>query len=482
MKYNTNVMQAVLTDDVTGLPTKEQHKAEAVAILKGKKHGEKYAYVMCDIVDFKLFNETYGYAYGNVALKHIAAMWITKLETGELLSRTTRDHFCMLLKYEDEEKLKLRVWNMLEEAGEFPVDFNGGRHKAFFRCGIYLTGGGEDINMIRSRADMARKSLEKCRESAIVFYDEADLTRELENQELEQGILRAFEEGELVVYYQPKVDILSEKISGAEALVRWNHPEKGLILPSAFIPLCEENGTICNIDFYVLEEVCRWLSNRKRNGKYLTRISVNFSRKHLQDMLFVDKLLKMVRKYKISPELIEIELTETMAYNELDRMLQVMHEIKRAGFALSIDDFGTGFSSLNLLRDMPVDVLKLDKGFLDDCSGDGSTREKRIIAHVISMARDLDIAVLAEGVETACQKEFLKESRCNMIQGYFYAKPMPAEQFEEYLEQHQCMALSGNRWKYSRYPRVIRMRSSRETAARIAGSFGIKEAVPVKPV
>ena len=121
MKYNTNVMQAVLTDDVTGLPTKEQHKAEAVAILKGKKHGEKYAYVMCDIVDFKLFNETYGYAYGNVALKHIAAMWITKLETGELLSRTTRDHFCMLLKYEDEEKRKKIIKKVKEQIKNQPL-------------------------------------------------------------------------------------------------------------------------------------------------------------------------------------------------------------------------------------------------------------------------------------------------------------------------------------------------------------------------
>ena len=482
MKYNKNVMQAVLTDDVTGLPTKEQHKAEAVAILQRKKGGEKYAYVMCDIVDFKLFNETYGYEYGNMALKHIAAMWITKMKKEELLCRTTRDHFCMLLRYAREEDLKNRVWNLLEEAGDFPVDAKGGKHKASFRCGIYLAGDGEDINMIRSRADMARKSLEKCRQSAIVFYDEADLAKELEKQELEQGLIRAFEERELVVYYQPKVDIRSEKISGAEALVRWKHPEKGLIPPAVFIPLCEENGTICNVDFYVLEEVCKWLCERKKSGKFLTRISVNFSRKHLQDMLFVDKLLKIVRKYRISPELIEIELTETMAYNELDRMLQVMHEIKRAGFALSIDDFGTGFSSLNLLRDMPVDVLKLDKGFLDDCSGDGSSREKRIITHVISMARDLEIAVLAEGVETVCQKEFLKESRCDMIQGYFYAKPMPAEQFEDYLEKHQCIALRGNRWKYSRYPRVIRMRSNRETAARMAGSLEINNGVVVRPV
>lgn len=479
MKYSKKVMQAVLNDDLTGLPTKEQHKAEAAAILKKRRNGEKYAYVMCDIVDFKLFNETYGYAYGNVALKHIAAVWMSKLKKGELLSRTTRDHFCMLLRYAEEEELKNRVLQLLEEAGEFPVDVNGGKHKASFRCGIYPAGEGEDINMIRSRADMARKSLEKCRESAIVFYDETDLAKELEKKELEQDLIKAVIEKELVVYYQPKYDILSERISGAEALIRWNHPEKGVIAPSAFVPLCEENGFVCKLDFYVLEEVCKWLNLCRKNRKSMIRISVNFSRRHLQDAFFVDKLSEMVKRYKLSPELIEIELTENIAYNETDRMLRAMHKIKEAGFGLSMDDFGTGYSSLNLLREMPVDVLKLDKGFLDDCSGDDSSREKRIISHVISMARDLEITVLAEGVETALQKEFLKDAHCDMIQGYFYAKPMPEEQFTEYLEQHQCMALRGKKWKYNRYPRVTRTRSNRAVTARIAGSVRMKAGVVV---
>lgn len=474
MRYGKKVMQAVLTDDLTGLPTKEQHKAEAVEILKKTCIGVKYAYVMCDIVDFKLFNETYGYAYGNVALKQIAAVWVAELKKGELLSRTTRDHFCMLLRYEDEEELAIRVWNMLEEAGEFPVDVNGGKHKASFRCGIYPVGGEKDINLIRSRADMARKSLEKCRQSVIVFYDKANLAKELEKQELELGLLRALEDRELVVFYQPKYNILTERISGAEALVRWKHPDKGIIAPSEFIPLCEENGFVCKLDFYVLEEVCKWLSYRKKNGKTLMRISVNFSRRHLQDEFFVDKLTETVNHYALNPELIEIELTENIEYHEMDRMLQVMHNIKQGGFGLSIDDFGAGYSSLNLLREMPVDVLKLDKGFLDDCSGDNSTREKRIIAHVISMAKDLQLTVLAEGVETERQKEFLKESHCDLIQGYFYAKPMSEEQFTEYLETHQRMASTGNRRKYRRNPRVARIRSSREVAARIVGTIRIK--------
>lgn len=436
MRYQKNsaVMQAVLVDDLTGLPTKELHKAEAARILQEKGEEEKYAYVACDIIDFKLFNETYGYAYGNVALKHTVAVWLPQLQERELLSRTTQDHFCMLLRYQEEQGLKERVLHLLESATEFPVDRENGSHRASFRCGVYLIQGKEEINMIRSRADMARKSLEKCQITAVAFYNEEDLAKELEKREMETELQRALAERELAVYFQPKFHILSEKAAGAEALIRWIHPQKGVIPPGSFIPLCEENGFICDLDFYVLEEVCRCMKQWQEEGRKLLKISVNFSRLHLYDAAFVDKLIAVVQRYRLDASMIEIELTESVAYQEMETLLEVMKRIKRAGFGLSMDDFGSGYSSLNLLREMPVDVLKLDKGFLDDCSGDNSSREKRIIAHVISMAKDLEITVLAEGVETVQQKDFLKESRCDMIQGYFYAKPMPTEYFVHYLE------------------------------------------------
>lgn len=433
-RRNKRIMQAMLLDDLTGLPTKEQHKADAVRLLKGKKATDKYAYVACDIVDFKLFNETYGYAYGNVALKHTAAVWLSCLKKGELLSRTTQDHFCMLLRYKDETSLRTRIYRMLESASKIPVDKAGGSQTVAFRCGVYLIHGEDDINMIRSRTDMARKSLEKCLETSVAFYNEADLAKELEKKELEADLRRAVEEKELLVYFQPKFNILSEKIGGAEALIRWNHPQKGLMPPGMFIPLCEENGFICVVDFYVLEEVCCRMKQWREEGRQLLKISVNFSRLHLHDPNFVDKLIATVNKYNLEHSIIEIELTESVAYNEMETLLSVMKRVKEAGFGLSMDDFGSGYSSLNLLREMPVDVLKLDKGFLDDCSGSESSREKRIIAHVISMAKDLEITVLAEGVETLQQKEFLKESNCDMIQGFYYAKPMPKESFADYLE------------------------------------------------
>lgn len=431
---NRGWLLSVFEDDLTGLPTKVQHKLDATKIL-GQKMG-KYAYVSCDVADVKYVSEMYGYAYGNIALKHIASVLSKCLNPDELVSRTTGDHFCMLLKYADVKSLEKRIFSMTEQASLLPVDDMGGTHKAVFNCGVYLIQGGEDINMIRARANAARKKSETSFKTQIIFYSSDDLVKELETKELEADVVRAVKEKELEVYLQPKYDINSETIIGAEALIRWNHPEKGMLSPGRFIPFCEKNGFICTIDFYVLEEVCRKLREWKEDGKELVKVSVNFSRRHLAEPDFVDRLTEAVKYYDLNTSDLEIELTESVAYDEMGTLLQVMHKIKEAGFGLSMDDFGSGYSSLSLLREMPVDVLKLDKGFLDGCHGkENEDRDKRIIYHIISMAKDLKITVLAEGVETEQQKEFLRESRCDMIQGYYYAKPMPIDTFAAYLNR-----------------------------------------------
>jgi len=426
--------ESVLVDDVTKLPSKEQHKKDATRILQNRK-GAKYAYVSCDVSGFKYINETYGYAYGNVVLRYIATVFAACLGKDELVSRTTGDHFCILLRYQEQDALKERILSMLDQVADYLMNEEGIQRRLIFNCGVYLIHKNEDINMIRARASAARKRNAKGFRDQIVFYNENDFAKELEAKELEADIRHAVEHGELKVYLQPKYDILSEHVIGAEALIRWEHPEKGMLGPGMFVPACEANGFICEIDFFVLEEVCRKMREWKEEGKKLVKVSTNFSRRHLSDVYFVDKLIETVKRYGIDPKDIEIELTESIAYEEMDTLLAAMHRIKEAGFGLSMDDFGSGYSSLALLREMPVDVLKLDKGFLDNCgSHDTEVREKRIIAHIISMAKDLNISVLAEGVETIQQKDFLKESKCDMIQGYYYAKPMPPSSFENYLE------------------------------------------------
>lgn len=426
--------QDILLDDVTKLPSKEQHKKDATRILQNRK-GAKYAYVSCDVSGFKYINETYGYAYGNVVLRYIATVFASCLGKDELVSRTTGDHFCLLLHYQDEEGLEARIHEILNTAAEYLMNEEGIQRRLLFNCGVYLIHKNEDINMIRARASAARKRNGKGFQDQISFYNENDFTKELEVKELEADIRRAAEHGELKVYLQPKYDIMSEHVIGAEALIRWEHPERGMLTPSQFVPTCEENGYICQIDYFVLEEVCRKMKEWKEEGKKLVKVSTNFSRRHLSEPDFVDRLVNTVNKYGLKPSDLEIELTESVAYEEMETLLAVMRQIKEAGFGLSMDDFGSGYSSLSLLREMPVDVLKLDKGFLDGChEGVSASRDKRIVYHIISMAKDLNISVLAEGVETVQQKEFLKASKCDMIQGYFYAKPMPSKCFGDYLE------------------------------------------------
>lgn len=308
-----------------------------------------------------------------------------------------------------------------------------------FSCGVYRIDDITDINMIRANANLARTECKKRVLEDIVFYDEELKNRRVEEKELEYEAKEALENKEFLVYFQPKYEVSTEQIIGAEALVRWNHPVRGVLSPSSFIPVFEFNGFIVDLDLYVLEQVCELISAWLKVGITPVCISVNLSRVHLYEHNLVDQLLAVVNRYNVPPKYIEFELTESAFYEETESLLRIMSEIKNAGFRLSMDDFGSGYSSLNLLRRLPVDVLKLDKVFLEDCDeADDETRGKRIVMHVISMAKDLKMEVLAEGVETKDQKEFLQEARCDMIQGYYFARPMPLKEFELLYRGQSC--------------------------------------------
>ncbi len=428
----TSLEDTVNYDELTGLPLKSVHKEQVTKLLAKAKC--KYAYAIADVSGFKFINSTMGYEYGNTVLKHISQVVVNSLTREESASRTSGDHFAMLLKYETVDGLVKRLETLLDRACDVPDDGKGKRAKIVFTCGVYLIEGNEDVNRIRSHANVARKGIRKSVTNEIAFYSDEDFEKDIEAHELEADLVNAIKNKELVVYLQPKYGIPDEEVMGAEALIRWNHPTKGLISPNQFIPLAEANGFVKDIDFYVFETICKKLSDWEKQGKKLITISVNFSRLHLSDEDFVGKLTQLARKYNVEPKYLEIELTETAVYDEMDKLLDVMYLIKEAGFGLSMDDFGSGYSSLHLLREMPVDVLKLDKGFLEDCGNMDNNREQKVISHIISMAKDLEITVLAEGVETEEQKSFLQNARCDIIQGYYYAKPMRTEEFDRYMK------------------------------------------------
>lgn len=431
IRNRREVYNAAYVDPLTGIPSKAKHKMDAQIFIDRQEC--KYAYVTFDVDNFKYVNEMFGYEYGNKILIHIAN--VTKLfaKKDELYARVSSDNFAMLLKDEGtEEELSNRIrklFAMILEYKDPKEDLSMCSLK--FSCGVFRIEEKTDINTVRANANLAREECKKRILEDIVYFNENLKNLKVEEKELEYDAEEALKNGEFLVYFQPKYNVETEKIIGAEALVRWNHSVRGMISPGHFVPVFEKNGFIIPLDLFVLDCVCSLIESWIREGIPPICISVNLSRVHLIEENLVEQLIAVAEKHNVPKEYIEFELTESAFYEETGSLLRIMAQIKDAGFRLSMDDFGSGYSSLNLLRTLPVDVLKLDRVFLEDCEEENDeTRGKRIVSHVISMAKDLKMAVLAEGVETKYQKEFLQSAKCDMIQGYYYARPMPLKEFE----------------------------------------------------
>ena len=231
------------------------------------------------------------------------------------------------------------------------------------------------------------------------------------------------------MYLQPKFNLQTKELAGAEALVRWIHPAKGLIPPMHFIPLFEKNGFVTELDKCVWRQACEFLSARKKEGAKLFPISVNVSRIHMENDKFIDELILLTRKYGIDPKYLELELTETACFNNEKRFEETINTLKNLGFVVSMDDFGTGYSSLNMLRNLPIDVLKLDRGFIKDTIQD--TKGQIVTKSIIEMANKLNMLTVAEGIETEEQAEFLRSIGCKIAQGFLYGKPVDIKSFTE---------------------------------------------------
>ena len=427
---------------MTGLPTKAKHRQDADERLRNMQR--PYVCLSVEVDNLAYIKDMYGYSYGNYILQHVAKGLSAKLMDDELLAHTSEARFGMLLQYDNDDDLRRRVLDALHEVGQVPPnDEVESVYTVTFTCGAYrILHGGESATKARERANIAREEARRLFENNIEFFDEKLQQRRAEQEQFEFEMRQALEKKQFVVYMQPKYSTLKEEIVGAEALVRWEHPEKGLIYPNSFVPLFESNGFIVKIDYYILESVCKCIRSWLNEGIEPVVVSVNLSRVHLYNSDLVDRLVEIADRYRIPHHLIEFELTETVLFDELGQLINVMLKLKQAGFILSMDDFGSGYSSLNMLKRLPVDILKLDKAFLDNFeAGDIGQKEKTIVSHIISMAKALDMEVLAEGVESESQKDFLISANCDMIQGYYYAKPMKLESFDRELRNMRMKAV-----------------------------------------
>lgn len=413
-------------DDVTGGNSKKEFERIARDLLRGDA---SYVVVYANIDRFKLINETYGNDIGDQILCQIHKIIDDELRWDEVSGRIMADNFGILMRYHSLPKLDQRLYRINKELSEL-TDEQGNSYGVIFYFGVYVVEEGEtNISVMLEHANLARKKISPSHLVPMGIYDDKENQRLGRDKALEMKMHNALEQGHFVPFLQPKYELEKESIAGAEALVRWIDPEEGMIYPNEFIPLFEANGFIVELDLYMFEEVCKLVERWHKEGHRMIPVSVNLSRSHFEVPNFFDYYEYVLKKYDIPPKSIEIELTESLFFNDMESLSVLVQKIHDAGLSCSIDDFGSGYSSLNMLKDVKVDALKLDRVFFEN--GENAERGKDIIKSVIGLAQALELHTISEGVEERKQVDFLKEMRCDLIQGYVFAKPMPVPEFEK---------------------------------------------------
>ncbi len=415
------------TDPITG--NYNWSHLEAFLEVPGDRQIRDYAFAHFDIKQFRVINEAYGHIAANKVLSNIVKA-MNEADFVYASARCHNDNFAMLLKDMPDPELKQKLQDLFEENSVLEED---PYYRVCYKCGVVpmrramLSG-----NRVADAAKMAQALCTDLKSTEIVFYTDQMHDDLSWGNYIKAYVETAIEQDEFVVYLQPKFDIGTEKIKGAEALIRWNYKNRELLSPYRFVPYFEKDGTIDKVDDLVLKIVCRTLDRWKKEGKPLYPISVNLSRSRMYDECLVDKLTGIVDSYGVDHHLIDFELTESATYDNMERMLSVLRELRDRGFQISMDDFGTGYSSLSLLTQMPIDVLKIDKSFVDKIADDAMRKEDLILLrHIITLAKELGFVCLAEGAESRIQIDRLRDLGCEIIQGYYYSKPIPMGEYEE---------------------------------------------------
>lgn len=425
-------------DSLTGLYNLDTFKTGVKAILSDKDLKAQFALLYTDITHFERINNLYGTHLADTLLVDLAHA-ISEVDIGiQLYCRSIADHFVMLVQYEKKEALGHELEGFCREFNRFAMERFP---DAVPRLGIgafLIHDPTESIDDMVDKANAARKSLRGRSSIRVAYYNPVDFGKHRKAKEIEKDMMRAMDNGEFKVYLQPKYDLVTKKMVGAEALVRWIKEDGKMIYPDEFIPVFEKNGFIRQLDFYMLEHVCEMLRRRLEERKVCVPISINQSRVLLNSDTYTTDVAYMLSSYNTPPDLIELELTERIFSDSLDEMAEMMSELKKLGIKWSIDDFGTGYSSLNLLKKLPVDIIKIDKAFLDET--ETSNVSKVIIRKTVELIQELDKTVVCEGVETEEQASYLKAIHCDVSQGYLYAKPMPMDEFEKLLDAEVIVA------------------------------------------
>lgn len=410
-------------DGLTGLYNRQCFYTKAEERLRGDPLGQ-YLIICSDVRNFKIINDVFGAEKGDRLLVRIGKALRICTKGNEIYARLESDRFALLMRKEDyrEEVFATEAVKLLR--------IEGNENYAIQLCiGVYeVTDRDVPVSVMCDRALMAAATLKENYGKQIAYYDEALRRNILREQELTGELEEAIETGQFHMFLQPQMNGKGEAL-GAEALVRWLHPVKGMISPGEFIPVFERNGMITKLDYYMWECACRQLKKWKEQGREDLYISVNISPKDFYFMDVYRAFSGLVEKYGVSAKNLKLEITETAVMSELEKQQNLISELREAGFVVEMDDFGSGYSSLNMLKDIQVDTLKIDMAFLGKTEHE--ERAFKILKMIVELSKQLEIPVITEGVETAEQVKFLRDIGCDMFQGYYFAKPMRVSDFEE---------------------------------------------------
>lgn len=433
-------IEAPRIDAATGLLGKEAFFDEAAAYLRHS--GARDVSIVCfDVDHFKLFNDLHGLDCGDELLRYLGRALALRFspDGAQPLARLAADTFALCATGIRPERVE-RI--LVDISSECPNGID-----AIVRAGVYrIEDPASPVSIMCDRAVIAFRTVKGSYFDRVALYDPGMREALVLEREVVAGIESALREDRIELFLQPKCNIRTGKIVGAEALARWRHPERGIVAPGEFIPLIERNGLVCSLDLRVWEKTAAWIRGLIDEGVQPVPVSVNVSRADIYLVDVAAELHALVERYGIEPSLIEVEITESAYSERPDRIVAAFDELAERGFTVLMDDFGSGYSSLNMLKDINVDVLKIDMRFLDR----DDRRSKDIMESVIRMARWLDLPVIAEGVETREQVNFLLDVGCSYAQGYYYARPMEAAAFEALLTdgskvQHEQCALQDAR-------------------------------------
>jgi diguanylate cyclase (GGDEF)-like protein/PAS domain S-box-containing protein len=442
-RMEVELERLALYDPLTGLPNRALFGDRLRHVLARRGRDSATAVYFLDLDRFKRINDSLGHGAGDEVLREVAERLSTVVRPEDTVARFGGDEFTVLCESVGGVLEAVAIADRLQRPLRQPLRAGGAELRLSASIGVALVeadDNGDGQHLIED-ADAAMYRAKERGGARTELFDSAMRENAVRAMRIEQELQRALEQGELRVFYQPGVDLATGQVVGAEALVRWEHPQRGLIVPDRFLSVAEETGLIVPLGMWVMSETCRHLAEwQSRPETAHLHLSVNLSARELTHPDLVSSVLGCVRESGVDPHALTIEVTESTAMADGDTGFRALRDLNSEGIRVAIDDFGTGYSSLEQLRRMPVDIVKVDRSFVSGMSADSTDRE--IVAAVVGMGRALKLSVVAEGIETPEQAEALRELGCDIGQGYLYAEPLPADEMDELAQSRRYMTHS----------------------------------------